>query len=170
MNSPDEQPVDAYIGLGGNLGDAACTLRLAARDLSGLPRTTLVGASSLYRSKPLGPLDQPDYHNAVVKLATSLVPDRMLKELHAIEMAHGRVRGTERWGPRTLDLDLLLHGDAVCRTERLILPHPGLRERAFVLYPLYEIDPDLVLPGGERLSDLLARVEEGGLVRAGALI
>jgi len=170
MKSSDDHAVAAYIGLGGNLGDAARTLRSAARDLTGLPSTRLLAASSLYRSPPLGSTDQPDYHNAVVKLSTGLEPERLLEELFAIENAHGRVRTEVRWGPRTLDLDLLLHGDTVCHTAQLVLPHPGLRERAFVLYPLFEIDPDLVLPRGERLSDLLAQVEEGGLVGAGTLI
>ncbi|GAB4361932.1 MAG: 2-amino-4-hydroxy-6-hydroxymethyldihydropteridine diphosphokinase [Gammaproteobacteria bacterium] len=160
----------AYIGLGGNLGDAAGTLRQAAEILAALPDCSLLGASQLYRNPPLGPANQPDYHNAVLKLATTLSPWRLLDELQRIEARFGRVRGAERWGPRTLDLDLLLHGETVCRTERLTLPHPGLRDRAFVLYPLHEIDPDLVLPGNERLADLLERVSAEGLERVGTLL
>lgn len=162
--------VIAYVGLGGNLGDAASTLRSAALSLAQLPGSRMLAASRLYRSSPLGRADQPDYYNAVVKLRTGLSPGALLEMLLAVESEFGRVRTGERWGPRTLDLDLLLHGGTVCSGERLTLPHPGMRERAFVLYPLAEIEPGLVLPQRERVADLLTRVPAEGLECVGALI
>lgn len=170
MSAGGRDTVAAYVGLGGNLGDVAETLRRAAEALAKLPETRLSRASRIYRNPPLGPPDQPDYRNAVVKLTTELDAEALLDALQAIETEFGRVREGDRWGPRTLDLDLLLYGETVCATERLTLPHPGLRERAFVLYPLAEIDSDLVLPGNERLTDLLAQVSGEGLECVGSLV
>lgn len=155
--------VRAYIGLGSNLAQPQRQVLLALRALAEIPRTHLVAASRLYRSVPLGPANQPDYINAVAALDTDLSPEQLLDALQAIEQAQGRVRGNVRWGPRTLDLDLLLYGDAVIGSTRLTVPHPGLAERSFVLYPLYELVPDLVLPDGRKLRDLLGVCPDTGL-------
>lgn len=143
-----------YIGLGSNLQHPCQQLQQALLALKQLPTTQLISHSSLYRSPPLGPADQPDYINAVAILSTELTPHALLFLLQAIETQQGRVRNGIRWGPRTLDLDILLY-DNLCFTDsRLTLPHPGLYERAFVLYPLYECAPDLVLPNGRPLAEL----------------
>ena len=163
--SPRARRVRAFVGLGGNLGDAAATLHAAIEALREWPQIDLGACSGLYRSAPLGPQDQPDYHNAVAELFTELPADALLTGLQSIEHRFGRERTGVRWGPRTLDLDLLLYGDEVICSSRLTVPHPGLRERAFVLYPLHKIAPTLALPGGERISDLLERVPADGLQR-----
>jgi 2-amino-4-hydroxy-6-hydroxymethyldihydropteridine diphosphokinase len=111
----------------------------------------------------MGPKDQPDFVNAVVALDTALAPHALLRELQAIECRHGRVRGTERWGPRTLDIDLLLYGDLQMEDELLTLPHPGLPERNFVLYPLHEIAPCLEIAGMASVSALISRCSAEGL-------
>ena len=162
----------AHVGLGANLGDRAATLGAALEALAGLaaPGTAPV-ASGFYETVPLGPADQPDYLNAAVRLRTTLDPEPLLDALQGIEAAHGRVReGAPRWGPRTLDLDLLLHGDARLDTPRLVLPHPGLSTRAFVLAPLAELDPALVVPGtnGASVAELLRRAGRAGVRRVGA--
>jgi 2-amino-4-hydroxy-6-hydroxymethyldihydropteridine diphosphokinase len=135
----------AYVGLGSNLEDPARQVEAALDELDHLPHTRLVKRSSLYRTKPVGYADQPDFINAVAQLETGLPAERLLDELQALEARHGRKRSF-RNAPRTLDLDLLLFGDLVLSTERLTLPHPRMRERAFVLDPLREIAPDLELP------------------------
>lgn len=154
--------VRAYIGLGSNLDDPVQQLHRALEALAQLPQTQRIACSRFYRSAPLGPQDQPDYVNAVVALDTDLLPEALLDALQAIEAAQGRVR-TRRWGPRTLDLDLLLYGNEVLATPRLTVPHPGLAERNFVLYPLAELVPDLQLPDGQRLEELLLRCDRTGL-------
>ncbi len=159
--------VRAYVGLGANLDDPAAHVRRALLELDRLPGTRLAAASPLYRSPPLGPADQPDYVNAVARLETVLEPLALLHALQALEAAHGRVRGGERWGPRPLDLDLLLYGGAVIDTPRLTVPHPGLYDRAFVLYPLADIEPQLVFPDGRSLAQALARCPGDGLRRLG---
>ena len=111
----------------------------------------------------MGPQDQPDYLNAVAALETTLLPHELLDQLQAIETAQGRVRGATRWGSRTLDLDLLLYGNETINDERLVVPHPGMKARSFVLYPLYEIAPGLLLPGGETLASLLNNCPREGL-------
>lgn len=136
----------AYIALGANIGDPAATVRAAFAALSGLPGTQLTATSSLYRTAPIGLAGQPDFINAVARVETSLEPGALLQALLALEADFGRVR-LERNGPRTLDLDLLLYGDKVLDTPDLILPHPRLHLRAFVLAPLAEIAPDLAIPG-----------------------
>lgn len=146
--------IHAYVGLGSNLDDPVAQIRRAFAELDAIPDTCCVSRSPLYRSAPLGPRDQPDFINAVAGLDTRLDADRLLTELQAIEQAHDRVR-TRRWGPRTLDLDLLLYGDLRRLDPRLSLPHPRLHERAFVLYPLYNIDPALHIPGLGPLENLL---------------
>lgn len=154
--------VRAYIGLGSNLDDPVRQLQRAWAALAHVPQTQRVACSRFYRSAPLGPQDQPDYVNAVAALDTTLAPAALLDALQAIETAQGRVR-LRRWGPRTLDLDLLLYGHEVLSTPRLTLPHPGLGVRNFVLYPLAELDPDLVLPDGRTLAELLEQCDSAGL-------
>jgi 2-amino-4-hydroxy-6-hydroxymethyldihydropteridine diphosphokinase len=135
----------AYVGLGSNLADPARQVETALQELDSLPHTRLVKRSSLYRTKPVGYADQPDFINAVAELETGLPAERLLDELQALEVRHGRERSFPN-APRTLDLDLLLFGKLALRTDRLTVPHPRMKERAFVLDPLREIAPDLELP------------------------
>ncbi|MGI9303112.1 MAG: 2-amino-4-hydroxy-6-hydroxymethyldihydropteridine diphosphokinase [Gammaproteobacteria bacterium] len=151
----------AYVGLGSNLDDPHRQVSVAIEELDGIPNTRRTASSSLYRSPPMGPTDQPDYINAVTKLDTALEPNELLEELQKIERLHGRVRGPQRWGPRTLDLDILLYADAQIDTPGLTIPHPGLHERAFVLYPLSEIAASIEIPGRGKLSALKARCPRG---------
>ena len=138
--------VTAYVGIGSNLDGPAERVRRAARSLSSIPDTRLEALSSWYLTPPLGPADQPDYINGVAVLATALPPIALFESLRAIELRQGRRRGT-RWGPRTLDLDLLVYGDVELDGPDLILPHPRMAERAFVLVPLAEVAPDALIPG-----------------------
>ena len=156
-----------HVALGANLGDRAGTLRSALDALGALAVPgAAVRPSAFYESAPLGPADQPDYLNAVARFDTALGPEPLLDALQGIERDHGRVRiGARRWGARTLDLDLLLHGDARRDTARLTLPHPGIAARAFVLVPLAELDPGLVVPGLGTVDELLARVDAAGVRR-----
>ena len=152
----------AYVALGANLGDPIATVRAAITALQEMEASTLLASSSLYRTAPVGLKRQPDFINAVVRLATDLAPTDLLARLFALEARFGRVR-TIRNAPRTLDLDLLLCDDLVIDLPgppRLILPHPRMTERAFVLAPLAEIAPDLVIPGAGSINDLLPRVAE----------
>jgi 2-amino-4-hydroxy-6-hydroxymethyldihydropteridine diphosphokinase len=146
----------AYIALGANLGDTRAALDAAFVAIAGLPGTTLSAASSLYRTVPID-ADGPDYLNAVVQVQTDLAPQALLAALHAIESSLGRERPFHN-APRTLDLDLLLHGARRIATPALTLPHPRLHERAFVLRPLAEIAPRCVVPGAGVVSELLERV------------
>ncbi|HHO68126.1 MAG TPA: 2-amino-4-hydroxy-6-hydroxymethyldihydropteridine diphosphokinase [Gammaproteobacteria bacterium] len=156
------EAVTAWIGLGSNLEDPAGQLRRAFDELARLPHTGLDGRSPLYRSPPMGPPDQPDYVNAVARLRTTLAPLALLRALQDIEAAHGRVRAVH-WGPRTLDLDLLLYGDRVIDAPGLQVPHPGLAARDFVLRPLADLAPDLEIPGLGPLAALLAACPAGKL-------
>ncbi|GAB3242316.1 2-amino-4-hydroxy-6-hydroxymethyldihydropteridine diphosphokinase [Chitinimonas naiadis] len=156
--------VHAYIGLGANLGDAAGTVRAATAALGELPQTRLLACSSLYRSAPVGYLDQPDFINAVAAIETGLSPHALLDGLLAIEQTHGRERSF-RNAPRTLDMDLLLYGEALLHDDRLTVPHPRMIERGFVLLPLLEIAPELMLPGAIPLAALLGQVDQTGLSR-----
>jgi len=140
--------------LGSNLDDPVGQVRRAFAELDALPDTRLVARSRLYRTAAVGP-PQPDYVNAAAVLDTELAANALFDGLLAIEVAHGRVR-SERWGPRTLDLDLLVYGDAVIDTPRLTVPHPQLARRPFVLVPLAEVADDLVVPGLGRVGDLRA--------------
>ncbi len=156
----------AYVGLGANLGGPRRQLEQALAELAGLPETRLLRRSSFYRTRPIGYAEQADFVNAVAQLETALAAEPLLAELHAIEVRHGRERSFAN-APRTLDLDLLLHGNAVICTENLKLPHPRMHERAFVLAPLVEIAPDVAVPGRGLARDLLAactaqRVERTG--------
>jgi len=155
--------VRAYVGLGANLGDALGTLREAVARLRALPSTQVEGVSSLYRTAPIDS-SGPDYLNAVAALDTALSPEALLAALQAIELDHGRER-PYRNAPRTLDLDLLLHGAAVRTTPALTLPHPRLHERAFVLRPLLELAPALRDPAGAALADRLAEVADQRIER-----
>ena len=154
--------VDAWIGLGSNLDDPQTQVTTAIRELSELDRCTLQAASSLYRSPPMGPADQPDYVNAVARLTTCVSAPALLDALQAIEKRHKRQRG-RHWGARTLDLDLLLYGRATIDTRRLTVPHPGIAERSFVLYPLAELAPNLRIPGLGALQELIGRCPDTGL-------
>jgi 2-amino-4-hydroxy-6-hydroxymethyldihydropteridine diphosphokinase len=154
----------AFIGLGSNLDNPESRVRRAIQTLDGLPGSGVLAVSSLYRSAPMGPKDQPDYVNAVVQLVTGLSPEALLDQLQLVEQIHGRTRG-QHWGPRTLDLDILLYGDDVITTERLQIPHPGLALRNFVLYPLAEIDECIVIPSLGTVRSLLDQCARADLVR-----
>jgi 2-amino-4-hydroxy-6-hydroxymethyldihydropteridine diphosphokinase len=143
------------VGLGSNLNNPIEQVKKALQALKFLPNTHLKTQSALYHSRPLGSQNQPNYINAVAMLVTKLPPLVLLDNFQAIENKQGRVRGAERWGPRTLDLDLLLYDNLQLQKARLILPHPGLYERNFVLYPLYDCSPDLILPNGQAVSILI---------------
>ena len=161
-NDEKSDMVAAYIGLGSNLDDPADQLQRAFAELGRIPNTALIGYSSLYQSPPMGGLEQPDYINAVARLETSLEPEELLLQLQAIETGHGRIRG-ERWGARTLDLDLLVYGSNIIDAPDLKVPHPGVHERAFVLYPLHEIAPNLEIPGRGLVTKLLENCSSDGL-------
>ncbi|SDI09139.1 2-amino-4-hydroxy-6-hydroxymethyldihydropteridinediphosphokinase [Pseudomonas benzenivorans] len=154
-----------YIGLGSNLAEPLTQLRGALAALAALPQSRLLATSSFYASDPLGPADQPRYVNAVAALDTELAPLALLDALQAIEANQGRVRKAERWGPRTLDLDILLFGKRLLDEPRLRVPHYHLQARPFVLYPLAELAPELRLPDGRRLAELLAACPFAGLER-----
>jgi 2-amino-4-hydroxy-6-hydroxymethyldihydropteridine diphosphokinase len=155
---------NVYIGLGGNLENPREQVERAFVELASLPQSELLAQSPLYQSRPVGPAGQPDYINAVALIKTQLPPIELLDALQAIEQAHRRVR-LEHWGPRTLDLDILLIDNQVLNTERLTVPHPFMTQRSFVLYPLADIAPDLILPCGTALASLIARCDRDGLVR-----
>ena len=154
-----------YIGLGSNLATPIEQLRSALAAVAALPQTDLIAQSSFYSSDPLGPADQPRYVNAVAALDTELSPLALLDALQTIELEQGRTRKAERWGPRTLDLDILLFGERLLDEPRLTVPHYHMHARAFVLYPLAEIAPDLKLPDGRALTELLGACPYAGLER-----
>jgi 2-amino-4-hydroxy-6-hydroxymethyldihydropteridine diphosphokinase len=155
--------ITAYIAVGSNLGDPVAQAKLAINALRLLPKTNVIKVSSLYSSQPMGPQDQPDYINAVVEIKTDLLPIELLDATQSIERYQGRVRKDERWGPRTLDLDILLYGNAIIDEPRLTVPHYGMKVREFVLYPLAEIAPNFILPDHTPLVDLLQLVDQNGL-------
>jgi 2-amino-4-hydroxy-6-hydroxymethyldihydropteridine diphosphokinase len=161
--SPELPWVLAYIGLGGNLDHPLERIVAARQAIAAVEGVRETAFSSLYRSAPLGPADQPEYVNAVMAIATRLSPLDLLDRLQAIESAFGRVRMGERWGPRTLDLDILLYGSETLASERLTVPHPGLAQREFVLYPLQEIAPRLEIPGLGPLDALVRQCPRRGL-------
>ncbi len=154
-----------YIGLGSNLNNPCRQVLTAMQQLAELPRSGLVARSSLYQSTPMGPPDQPLFINAVAALETALSPEELLAHLQTLETKQGRVRGRERWGPRALDLDILLYGDRQVCTDTLVIPHYGIKERSFVLYPLAEIAPDIRIPGLGSIDELLARCPPAELTR-----
>jgi 2-amino-4-hydroxy-6-hydroxymethyldihydropteridine diphosphokinase len=165
MENLQADPVTAYIGLGSNLENPAKQIKSARTAITQIPGVRELAFSSLYHSPPMGPQDQPDYVNAVMSVATDLPPIDLLRQLQRIENDHGRVRKAERWGARTLDLDMLIYGDLLIALPDLTVPHPGLAERAFVLYPLSEIAPQLEVPGKGNIADLLAQCPMNGLKR-----
>ena len=148
----------AYIAIGSNLASPLEQVNAAVQALGDIPQTRVVALSSFYRTPPLGPQDQPDYLNAAIALETALSAEALLDNTQRIELQQGRVRKEERWGPRTLDLDIMLFGDAQIHTERLTVPHYDMKRRGFMLWPLFEIAPDLIFPDGENLSALLAQL------------
>lgn len=152
-----------FIAIGSNLNDPVGQAQRAVEALKNVPQTEFIRASQLYSSSPMGPQDQPDYINAVVEVDTQLTPLALLDHTQAIELEQGRVRKDERWGPRTLDLDIILFGDQEINNPRLTVPHYGMKVREFVLYPLAEISPDLILPDGTELTHLLEQVDRNGL-------
>ena len=160
---PDKTLVKAYIGLGSNMARPAEQLNKALQALATLARCSLSRASSFYASKPMGPQDQPDYVNAVAELDTELSPMALLRALQAIELQQGRERQGQRWGPRTLDLDLLLYGQQTIELTELLVPHYGLKDRAFVLVPLAEIAPRLEFPCGAKISELVDSCDVGSV-------
>lgn len=158
------ETITAWVALGSNLEKPVEQVIAGFEALSALPETRLTGRSTLYGSRPMGPAGQPDYVNAVARLNTGLSAHELLDALQAIENRAGRDRSGPRWGPRVIDLDLLLHGALQCEDERLTLPHPGIAERPFVLVPLAEIDPALKIPGFDASAGELAqRADRAGL-------
>jgi 2-amino-4-hydroxy-6-hydroxymethyldihydropteridine diphosphokinase len=155
----------AYVGLGSNLDEPAMQVRRAMVALAELPRTRLIRCSGLYGSKPMGPPTQPDFVNAVAGLLTELEAAEFFAELRALEHALGRGPARERWGPRRIDLDLLLFAQLRMGGPELQLPHPGIVERNFVLYPLAEVAPELSVPGCGRVAKLVTRVSSEGIWR-----
>jgi 2-amino-4-hydroxy-6-hydroxymethyldihydropteridine diphosphokinase len=157
----------AYIGVGSNLDDPHVQLLRAFASLAELPSTRVVLTSPIYITEPFGPVKQSDFANAVVGVLTQLEPLALLKELRALEAAQGRpgLEQRPKWGPRVIDLDVLVYGRERCNDPELVVPHPGIVERNFVLYPLSDIAPDLDIPGLGRVTELKGRVTSGGLRR-----
>ncbi|MCW8109242.1 2-amino-4-hydroxy-6-hydroxymethyldihydropteridine diphosphokinase [Alteromonas ponticola] len=155
----------AYIGLGSNVGEAGKHIESAFLALSEVENTRLLRTASLYQSAPMGPQDQPDFINSVCLIETGLAPESLLQQLQQIENNHGRERQGERWGPRTLDLDILLYGNHEIDTDTLTIPHYGMAEREFVLVPLFEIAPNMVMPDGKPISQWVAKCSLDGLKR-----
>lgn len=160
-SSPRQPSVRAFLALGSNIGDKAANLRAAAAMIDALRGTRITGKSTIYRTPPWGKTDQDWFANAVIGIETGLAPLALLDACLDIEIALGRIR-RERWGPRVIDIDLLLHGASAMRTDRLTLPHPAMAERAFVLAPLREIAPDLLIRD-ETIPALLARLDTTGI-------
>jgi 2-amino-4-hydroxy-6-hydroxymethyldihydropteridine diphosphokinase len=156
MSPPGPHWWPAYVGIGSNLNSPADQVRSALQDLRQIPQSVLVSSSSLYRSAPMGPPDQPDFINAVAAVLTQCSADDFLRNLARIEHEHGRQRGAEKWGPRVLDLDLLVFGAHQQSSASLTLPHPGIAARNFVLLPLSEIAPQLWVPGLGSVASLLS--------------
>jgi len=165
MSLHPSKAMRVYIGLGSNLDDPAAQVRSGLNAIAKLDQTRLETCSSMYRSAPVGLRAQPDFVNAVCRVKTSQPPELLLQNLLEIERVHGRIRQGERGGPRTLDLDLLIYGTQTINLPEITVPHPRLHERAFVLYPLLEIDPDLVIPGKGRASDWLARCADQSITK-----
>ncbi|MGU9932791.1 2-amino-4-hydroxy-6-hydroxymethyldihydropteridine diphosphokinase [Enterobacter asburiae] len=145
----------AYIAIGSNLASPLEQVNAAVQALGEIPQSKIVAVSSFYRTPPLGPQDQPDYLNAAVALETALNAETLLDNTQRIELQQGRVRKAERWGPRTLDLDIMLFGHETINTERLTVPHYDMKNRGFMLWPLFEVAPDLIFPDGIPLRTIL---------------
>ncbi|MGB0132261.1 2-amino-4-hydroxy-6-hydroxymethyldihydropteridine diphosphokinase [Dokdonella sp.] len=155
----------AYVGLGSNLGEPRQQLASALEALDDIDETRVLRQSSFYRSKPWGILEQPDFLNAVAELETRLDPVMLLEELLAVERKAGRQRDSTRWGPRIIDLDLLIYGMQQIRQDGIEVPHPRLFERSFVVLPLAELRPDLIVPGHGPIADAVAMVDSGSCLR-----
>lgn len=147
----------AYIAIGSNLASPLEQVNAAITALGEIPHSQIVALSHVYRTPPLGPQDQPDYLNAAIALDTTLDADTLLDHTQRIELAQGRVRKAERWGPRTLDLDIMLFGDEVINTPRLTVPHYDMHNRGFMLWPLFEIAPEVLFPDGTPLACVLTQ-------------
>lgn len=154
-----------YLAIGSNLASPLDQVNAALAALAEIPESQLVAVSDFYRTPPLGPQDQPDYLNAAVALETTLAPEALLNHTQRIELQQGRERKAHRWGPRTLDLDIMLFGDMQIDTPRLTVPHYEMKNRAFMLLPLAQIAPDLRFPDGDNLSELLANLDLCGISR-----
>ena len=155
------ETVLVYIGLGSNIGQPFQQIKDALAKLAELPDTAILNDSGYYLSAPMGPEDQPEFVNAVVQLSTRLGVFDLLARCQAIERSQGRVK-TRHWGERNIDLDILLYGDELIDAENLVVPHPGILKRDFVYLPLLKINPDVILPGTGKLSELLARSSDAG--------
>jgi 2-amino-4-hydroxy-6-hydroxymethyldihydropteridine diphosphokinase len=155
-----------FVALGANLGEPLQQLESALAAIGQLPQCSLTGTSPWYRSKAVGPGPQPDYINGAAMLETTLSPQELLTQLQAIEHAHGRER-SQHWAARTLDLDILLYGNIELNSDQLRIPHQHMQQRNFVLFPLYDLAPELTLPCGTPLESLLARCSREGLQRLG---
>ena len=166
-NSNDDHWYPAYVGLGSNLDGPAGQLETAFELLGEIPTTRLIAQSSLYRSAPFGGIEQPDFVNAVASLLTRLSAEDLLRELQRIERERGRDRGGVRWGPRVLDLDLLVYSKQKIATDDLTVPHPGIGERNFVLLPLAEVAPQISIPGLGQIGKLDASSSEPAISRIG---
>ncbi|EGO8358865.1 2-amino-4-hydroxy-6-hydroxymethyldihydropteridine diphosphokinase [Escherichia coli] len=145
----------AYIAIGSNLASPLEQVNAALKALDDIPESRILAVSSFYRTPPLGPQDQPDYLNAAVALKTSLAPEELLNHTQRIELQQGRVRKAERWGPRTLDLDIMLFGNEMINTERLTVPHYDMKNRGFMLWPLFEIAPQATFPDNQTIAQVL---------------
>jgi|TARA_B110000438_G_scaffold164197_1_gene157117 2-amino-4-hydroxy-6-hydroxymethyldihydropteridine diphosphokinase len=157
-----------YIGLGSNLDDPLKQINLAIENIKKIPNSFYISSSKLYDSSPLGPSDQPNFINAVVAIVTQFEPHNLLNELQKIEHKQKRIRNELKWGPRTIDLDLLCMGQAVIQDDVLTLPHPEIQKRNFVLLPLIDISPDIMIPGLSNIVDLLKKIENN-LIRVKCL-
>lgn len=161
---PDDAPVTVYIGVGSNLDDPLAQVTKASEVLKAHPALHHITISPWYRSDPVGPGVQPDYINGVIRATCELSPEALLDLLQQIEHSQRRERNI-RWGARTIDLDILLYGQQTIKTDRLQIPHPRLCERNFVIYPLYDISPELILHNGVSIESLLAALGDAGLDR-----
>ncbi len=158
-----QHQVTAYIGIGSNLGEPTKQIAKAIEALATAADIDQVTASSLYRSQPMGGMAQPDYINAVARITTSLSAEQLLTTCQSIEQQQGRDRSAGHWSARTLDLDIILYGMQTIQSEHLTIPHYGMNERNFVLLPLAELDPDLLLPDNSSIQDALQNVSTEGL-------
>lgn len=149
-----------FVGVGSNLGDASSQVKSAISQIGQIPEVKVLRSASLYGSKPFGPVEQNDFVNTVIEIESSLEPHDLLKRLKQLEQSMGRVHGV-RWGPREIDLDILIYGSRKFSSATLQLPHPGITERAFVLIPLAELEPELVLPGDLPILDAIQQLEPG---------
>lgn len=154
-----------YIAIGSNLASPLEQVNAALAALAEIPDSQIVAVSPFYRTPPLGPPDQPDYLNAAVALDTDLAPETLLDYTQRIELQQGRERKAHRWGPRTLDLDIMLFGDRQIATPRLTVPHYDMKNRAFMLLPLVHIAPDVCFPDGVKVANILANLDPSGISR-----